>query len=403
MDVKNEILVVAPQIPAYDRASGDLRFFTIIKLLAEQYKVVFLALDQSSIEDLKYRKALEELGVTVYVKEFSLLTILKKHRCVAVFFEFYSSAEYYLKNIRIIQPNCPIIVDSVDIHYYREYLKYKLTGDSRDFDKSEATKKRELAVYRQADLVIAITEEDAEVVRKDAPDVTFSIIANIHEVIGRGSEARDKNKLVFIGGFKHQPNCDAIEYFCGEVFPLVLKKRPDMKLDIIGSGMPDGLAKYKSDNVRFLGFVPSVTPYLHKSAISVAPLRYGAGMKGKIGEAMAHGLPIVTTPIGVQGLDLKHKEHIMVAETAEDYASCIIELAEDENLYEQIAEKSLRFIEDNFTPEKIRGDLFEIFTKVLSRPAKKLSLSAKAKVLMGYLAQLPVVSLRKMGLLRNNV
>ena len=383
-----KILVVAPEVPARDRSSGELRLYTILKILSARYHIVFVALNpRGDQRDGQYRPDLEALGLEVYIRNYSFRKILSTHKFSAAFIEFYFTAEHCLSNIRILQPRCPIIVDSVDIHYHREWLKYKVTGVQKDLEKSIETKKRELIVYKRADVVIAVTREDADVVLREDPAIRFEIVPNIHPIVEDPKQSKSKNDLIFIGSFKHDPNTDAVKYFCQDVLPLVHKKHPAVKVRIAGANPPDELKRLAGPYVEFLGFVPSVTPCLQESYISIAPLRFGAGMKGKIGEAMAHGLPVVTTSIGIQGLDLKHGENIMIGDTPGEFADSILELITDEHLHARISGNGMNYIKANFTPETIRGEILRIFENIESRPVKKNSASEKLRFLTQYITQ----------------
>src|SRR5205814_10715677 len=115
-----------------------------------------------------------------------------------------------------------------------------------------------------------------------------------------GRSFADSQHLPFIGNLAHRPNSDGVLYFLREVYPLVRAALPQIELDIIGDN-PAEIAAYASPDVRVRGYVPDVEPFWQARRVFVAPLRYGAGVKGKIGEALAHGLPVVTTTVGAEG------------------------------------------------------------------------------------------------------
>lgn len=120
------------------------------------------------------------------------------------------------------------------------------------------------------------------------------------------------------------------------------------------------------------------------SYVSVAPLRYGAGMKGKIGEAMAHGLPVVTTSIGAGGMGLRHRENAMIADSPEEFAGAVIELMKDEGLYTAVSRNSVRHISNNYTDE-IVGKMFgNVLRDLIERPVKKISLTEKAALVLSH-------------------
>jgi len=384
-----KILIVAPSLPYYDRSSGNRRLFSILEILSKRYKIIYLnGRWRREVEsNEKYVNDLKGLGIEVYAEKYDLVKIMLNNKFTAAWIEFYSLAEHYLPWIRILRPRCPIIIDSVDIHYFRENLKYNITNNSEDLERAIRTKNRELSVYKKADCVIAVTEEDARILQNDCPDINIDVIPNIHEIPEVNKGRKDKNSLIFIGGFGHRPNVDAVIYFCREILPLVKAKIPQITLTVIGSNIPEEVKKLANGHVKVLGYVPSVTPYLQKSYISIAPLRYGAGMKGKIGEAMAHGIPVVTTPIGIQGVDLVHQENIMIGDTPEYFAKSIIELITDDELYYKLSVNSVNYIRNNLTPQKVQPQIMEIFSKNEHAPVRRMSLIEKAHFLTAYLCK----------------
>jgi glycosyltransferase involved in cell wall biosynthesis len=187
-----------------------------------------------------------------------------------------------------------------------------------------------------------------------------------------------------VGGFNHEPNIDAVLFFCEDVLPRIRKVMPETRFTIVGSNPPPKILALNNDFITVTGYVPSTTPYLEKSYVSVAPLRYGAGMKGKIGEAMAHGLPVVTTTVGAEGMGLKDRENILIADTSEDFSKCVIELMLDDDLYRRIQKNSMEYIEKNFTPEKVGNQIEHILSELNGLPVRKLSLSDKTAFLLKY-------------------
>lgn len=370
--MEERLLFIAPSVPHYDQNSGDLRLFSILEIVSKSYEITFLAQSTDPQKDDRYISCLKDMGLTVLVGNYPLIKILQKNKFKAAILEFYFVAEYYLPRIRIIQPVCPIIIDTVDVHYFRLYLKYQITKEMNDLRKAEETKRRELDIYKKADIVITVTEEDANLLLKDCPNLPIRSVPNIHRLI-LSKNTPDRNKLVFVGGFSHDPNVDAVLYFCKDVLPLIRNVIPDVKFTIVGSNPPEQIKALSNDFIIVTGYVPSTTPYLQESYISVAPLRYGAGMKGKIGEAMAHGLPVVTTSIGAQGMGLVNGKNSMIADSAENFAAAIIELIQNESLHKTIQKNALDYIGNNYTDVQVGKQLENILLEIGHLPIKKVS------------------------------
>lgn len=341
------ILLVDAEFPMFDRSSGGLRMFTITRLLVEQgHTCVYCVLNLS--EQLKmlgvgeverYSSALKKIGVLVNVGGLDL--VLMRQAFDIVFFEFFYVAEAGMKAARLWQPRARVIVDSVDIHYERLFAKAALTGLKADYSEAENTKKRELTVYAEADLVITITEEDTQVLQKELKDVKASIIPNIHEIPIMHLNETDIPEIIFIGSFTHEPNIDAVIYFAKEIWPKVKTEVPATCWTIIGGNPPEEIRALASDSVIVTGYVLDTLPHLLQSWVSIAPLRYGAGMKGKVGEAMAAGTPVVTTTYGAQGIGAIPGKHLLLGDEPATFASHVISLLLDKNLRKQIGETDI--------------------------------------------------------------
>ena len=385
-----KLLFVAPTVPLFDRHSGDLRLFTILNILSKSYEITYFAKNWAnyavdrSVETDRYVYSLKNLGINVYYGgSKSIKSILDADVYKAAFMEFYHIAEVYLPRVKIMQPSCYVIVDTVDVHYLRLRRKYDLTKDANDLTLADTTKQEEISIYSQADLVLTVTEEDAKNLMNENPKMAVRILPNVHEVIPpKGT--KERNEIVFVGGFNHPPNVDAMIYFCEDILPRIRRIIPKVKFTIVGSNPPPQVMALSNDFVTVTGYVPSTTPYLHRAYISVAPLRYGAGMKGKIGEAMAHGLPVVTTSIGAEGMGLTDRENVFIADSPETFSDAVIELMLDDALYNNIQKNSLEHIRKNFTPEIVGSKIEQILSELDGLAVKNMSLLNKTSFLLDY-------------------
>jgi len=349
------ILAISEFYPKFDRASGDLRYFQLLKSLAESHEMSIWAYDAQyevrtvSEEDTqRYRQALEGLGVRVL--QGGVAPVLKSAAYDLVIFEYYFAAQRWFDQVRFLLPRARIIIDSVDIVFRRMISKAEVTGSAADHIAAERVKQEELAIYARADGIITVSPEDDVVLHAVLPNVRSFIIPNIHSMPAQSPiEARSRHSLVFVGAFPHQPNVDAMLYFCAEIFPLITRELPDVRLTVIGYDPPPAIQALASESIEVLGFVPDTRPYLERAAVSIAPLRFGAGIKGKIGEAMSYALPVVTTSVGAEGFGLVPGEHLLVADTPEEFATAVLRLMRDDALYRGIASAGRTFIETRYS------------------------------------------------------
>lgn len=376
-ETKN-FLIIDPFLPIYDKASGSFRLYQIVKILANTPRVHVTYIARHGHHGDKYVKLLTSMGVEVHhtdpEKMFSfdlfihkssinLKYLLAKRHYDYAFLSFYEIATQYLPDIRLYSPSTRVIIDTVDIHFLREMRQAELYSDDALLLKARNTQKNETDIYSRADALITVTEQDAEVIRPFLSDRSIYVIPNIHPV--RQGEINFKNRsgIIFIGNYYHPPNIDAVEYYLRDIHPKIQEKGLSIPVSIIGDGLPEQVKElgkgYK--DITFTGWVPETRPFLDSARISIAPLRYGAGMKGKVGEALAAGLPVVTTPIGAEGMGLTHGQDIMVAHSADEFAETITRLYEDSSLWASLSTNGIRFIESNYSTDAVAQRVRSIF------------------------------------------
>ncbi len=195
-----------------------------------------------------------------------------------------------------------------------------------------------------ADLVLTVTETDRAEIQRELPEARVAVIPTIH--LSRdpapGFHERRRNSLLFVGGFAHPPNVDAVLFFCRDVLPLVKLGLPDLEVTIVGDKPPREIQDLRQSGVVVAGWVPELSSLLDSHRVSIAPLRFGAGIKGKIGEALAAGLPVVTTTVGAEGMGLEHEETAMIADSASAFADAVVRLCSDPNLHRKLSESGQR-------------------------------------------------------------
>jgi len=354
-------LVISKQPPMPDQASGDLRFFSILEMLGEFGHVTLAIKDLNSWsistpEAEKYKSFYIKAGINLY--EDTIHSALNSNTFDAIIFEFYYSAYEFLDMARYFQPQALLVVDSVDVHFNRLQAKAELTNDANDQAQANLIRAKEITTYSKADVIITVSEDDKSVLQSVLPKKYISVLSNVH-VIHEPSlvKSREHGRLIFIGGFSHSPNIDAVWYFLNEIMPLIRSKSTEVKLSIIGSNVPQEILDMASIDVEVIGYVEDTAPYLQSAYISIAPLRYGGGMKGKVGEAMSHGLPVVTTRFGAEGFGLTAGKHLLVENTPESFAEAIFSLLNDKNYYALISNNGYEFIKEHYAPEAMQKQL----------------------------------------------
>ncbi|HOD35758.1 MAG TPA: glycosyltransferase [Syntrophales bacterium] len=378
-NTRGNILVIDPSLPMFDRASGSLRLFHIVRLLNNQgYHITFIARNGSGQE--RYARILQGIGVEVFATDPAMLRsmglgaqgmgidlekLLARRFYEAAYLSFYEIALQYLPAIRECSPETKIIIDSVDIHFVREQRMAEIHGDQDLMVKAEKTKDEEIAIYGEADAVVTITEEDWGHLKSHLPGKEHFVIPNIHPTNEDAAECEEREGLLFVGNFNHPPNADAVKYFVRDVLPIVKRELPGMTLTIVGNNPSKEIISLRNNDIIVTGYVPATEPYLKKARVSISPLRFGSGMKGKIGEAMAAGLPVVTTSIGAEGMNLVSGHTAFIADDAESFAREIVKLCSDDRLWTAVASAGKQYIRDNFSPERVDERLREMMSRVV--------------------------------------
>ena len=364
------MLVVDPFLPLHDRNSGSKRLFELLKQLrAQGHEVTYLA--RSGVGAEIYAPQVEALGITVHAGDAERLVamgerpgrppidldrILAEGRFDLAWLSFFDVGEQYLPILRERSPGTKIVIDTVDVHWLREHRQAELIGDPALFRRALETKHRERQIYRRADALVAITDADRTALAALAPEVPAWIVPNVHAPQGAGPEFPKRSGMLFVGNFLHGPNVDAVTWLIEDIMPKV----HGLGLTVVGGNPPQQLVERAGPRVSFAGYVPDMTPYLDAARVSVAPLRYGAGMKGKIGEAMAAGLPVVTTPIGAEGMGLVDGMSALISSTAEGFAAAVTQLAGDRALWESLATNGRALVGEHWTPAAAGARMREV-------------------------------------------
>jgi glycosyltransferase involved in cell wall biosynthesis len=227
----------------------------------------------------------------------------------------------------------------------------------------------EFRMYADADLTLTLTPEGREEVLHYNKDLLVKIVPHGVDVDFFNPDNRkpEKNAIMFLGNFGHKPNVDAVIYFYHEILPLIKKKISEVKFYIVGQKPPKEIQRFaKKDEVIVTGFVESVKPYFDRSLVSVIPVRLGGGFRGKSLEAMASGVPVVSTSLGVQGVEGKDGEQFLLAETPQEFVDKICLLLTDENLHKHLSDNGRKLMIKKYSWQKGVEVLENILKKLIT-------------------------------------
>lgn len=345
-----QFIVFDERVPTPDRDAGSARMLFILRTLARRGRVVFVAMNRPEWPEYErqlWREGIETAGVTDYPR------LLRTRKFAAAIASRPTVAAAILPAVRRADARVKLVFDMVDAYFLRLEREHAITHDPQIAADAARYRKLETKLVRLSDLVWCASAADKESVAAIAPGARIEVVPTIHELQARGLPFAARTGLLFIGNFAHRPNSDGVLYFLREVYPLIKAALPAIALDLIGDNPPPEIAAYAAPDVRVPGYVPDVASCWQTRRVFVAPLRYGAGMNGKIGEALAHGLPVVTTGIGAAGTGLTHNESAMITDTPQAFAAAVVALYTEPELWQRLADNGYQHIARHFTPAAI--------------------------------------------------
>lgn len=344
------ILVCDERIPSPDRDAGSARMFLILEALAKSNRVVFLVFNRP--HGIEYEQALWKIGIETG-DAVDYRRLIKQRKFAAAVLSRPAIAGAMLGPVRRADPKLKIIYDMLDVHHLRSAREAALTGDSRAARESDRLRRLETRLALGADLLWCGSSPDQKLMARIAPKTPSVVVPTVHELHERKSTFDERKQLLFVGNFSHRPNADAVHFLAREILPLIRKSLPGIELLVVGDNAPHEFAEYKSSGVRVLGFVPDLDPIIAGCRVFVAPIRFGSGVNGKIGEALSHGLPVVTNTIGAEGWGFTNGRQVLIADTPEEFAAAVLHLYENAGLWQALSDNGYRHIAENYTPEVI--------------------------------------------------
>lgn len=376
---RRRALVCSPLVPAFDRESGSQRIFDLIEFLREAgWAVTFVAQNAGGNE--RYLRLLQQRGVETHTGFGPWLErIIETRDFDVALVAFWYAAEHCLPLIRQGSPRTRLIVDTIDLHFVRKARQvFREAGDSlisRRLDSAYADEMiRELNTYASADAVVVVSDREAEILNvvMGLPDVPYTV-PDCEDFAPSTVPFEQRKGILFVGNFKHPPNLEAVEYFCGDVLPLL---PPSMLAEhpvyIVGNALGDRVRSLAGGlrHVRMIGWVPSVLPYLERARISVVPVLHGAGTKRKLLQALLVGTPTVSTSIGTEGLSLLDNEHVLVADNPDAFAAAITNLLRDEAVWQRLSQAGRAHVLTRHGRELVKTRFNQMLSEVLERNPK---------------------------------
>lgn len=359
------ILVIDHHLPMPDKDAGSVRMFHILNLLHELgHRVTFIPDNLANIPP--YGGELQKRGIEViyhpYIKKVRDHLVSHGSELDAVVLSRCDFARKHMADTRLHAPQSRVIFDTVDLHFVRTDREAQITSDPKTREKARQKEQLEYDLIDQADETWVVSGAEQRLIREARPHKSVEIVPTIAEIPGSKTPFSLRRDWLFIGGFQHAPNVDAVLFFVQEIYPLVSEHLPDAKFYIIGDKAPPEIVALATERIIVAGWQRDVRPFFDSAKLSVAPLRFGAGIKGKINQSMGFGVPVVATSLAVEGMGLSDRKDILVADRPEDFAQALVELYESEKLWNRLSENGVRKTRVFYSPEAARQKLEFLFS-----------------------------------------
>jgi GT2 family glycosyltransferase/glycosyltransferase involved in cell wall biosynthesis len=358
------ILVIDHYVPMPDRDSGSLRMFQILRLLHELgHHVSFLPDNLANI--LPYTRDLQKRGIQVWYHPYakSVRDYLAAHgtQFDAVILSRCDFARKHIDDARLHAPQSRIIFDTVDLHFLREHRRAQLMGDATALEQAKQREQMEHRLIEQADETWVVSEVEQQLLQRRLPGKSIQVVSNIVDVSPSSTPFALRRDWLFIGSFQHPPNVDAMIFFLREVYPLLNARLNEAKFYIIGEKVPPEVVALATDNVIITGVQSDLRPFFDNVKLSIAPLRYGAGVKGKINQSMAYGVPVVATSLAIEGMELTPGQDVLVADEPAQFAEALVTLYQSEELWDRLSRNGLEKTRSKYSVEAAREKLGKLF------------------------------------------
>jgi hypothetical protein len=334
-------------------------------MMGKRHVIDFWALMNDESDGMIFEQ-LRAFGIRVLPCGYeNLERALSRRRYDIGVFEFYHLARLIVPAFRSFQPGARVIVDSVDVHFAR--MAAGVTLGTVDPLEAQGVRSAELSLYRASDGVVVLTDQDRDFLTAEGDMPPLYLLPIIMPCRPRAPGER-KCEALFIANYGHPPNVDGLRWFVSEIWPSVHAAVPTAGLTVVGSNATAEVwALGRTPGVEVLGFVPDTNPYLDRAAVSIAPLRYGGGMKGKVSEALGSGVAVVTTSAGAQGFGAVHGKHMLIADEPSNFIQALIGVLRDPKQAEHLGLAGQKLVASLCSPEVVECSLEAMLIEVTSR------------------------------------
>jgi GT2 family glycosyltransferase len=358
---KMRMLVIDASTPTPDQDAGSLQ--TVLGLQSCRslgYGTVFMPQDNFLFQP-GYTTDLQEDGIEctyapydmnaqAYLRTYGrLFDVVMVYRVTVL--------ERTLPHILEHAPQAAILFHVADLHFLRMQRQAALTSDAALATEAEALRERELAAVRAAHCTITHSRVEAAMLAELVPGAPVATWPLMSKCFGTAKGFADRSGVLFLGGYRHPPNVDAVQYFTADILPKLLRAEKHLRFIVAGANPTAEVAALAGAHVEVTGQIADLQDVMDRARVFVCPLRVGAGVKGKIMTALAYGIPVVTTSVGIEGSGLEPDVHVLLADDAKSFARQTLRLYRDPALWQRLSSAGLAVMRRDYSPEGGAGFL----------------------------------------------
>jgi glycosyltransferase involved in cell wall biosynthesis len=384
------IMVVSNQVPSPDVGSSNVRVHEILKMLAASGHKVELVYFHRTDKTDPYIEQWK--GAIKFTQVSNSATSLPNQ----VYFgaspkpdvlwvtnlwtpEFFARIHQACLWFRRLFPDVRIVIDTMDYHCKKYERKYEYSHDPQDQAKAREFAELEKQFYHVGDCVVTVTTAESRDIAAAMPGCNCTAVPNIHDILPQTPPFAARRDIAFIGSLQINHNLDGVRWFVAEVFPLIRQSYPEVQFHIIGYGSESFRQEFESlPGVKVVGYVPDAGEALSQYRVFVCPLKYGAGMKGKIGSAVSAGTPVVTTSIGAEGFDFADGSEYFIADNPAQFADRCLALLRDEQIWNRIASGARTTYAAAYSPAAVKPGIDAILSSLMAGAPRQIQPLAPA-------------------------
>ena len=370
--MKKKLLFIDAQVLRFDQTAGARTSYMYLKLLLDLgLSVTFIGADFNRAEP--YASHLESLGVRVlagkwFKKTWKLWFLLFSRQFDFVFFNRPIPTKRFIGLVEKYS-RAKILYQCHDLHYLRLQRQHEIEGNPKFLEESRQLEKLETEIIRKSDVFLTYSRYEKEIIREKLPEQRTEVVPlYFYEQLTLPiTDFSNRHGILYVGGFVHKPNEDAVLWFVREVLPKILESCPDMVFYVVGGNPPAEIAALASKNIKVLGFVADeeLDDLYRRVRMIVVPLRFGAGVKGKTMEAVHHSLPLVSTGVGIEGIGLE--EIVPPTDNPEAFADRVVALYGSEAALRECSFRLHEYARKNLSYASARAKMKELLESLDQR------------------------------------